>query len=74
MLYFNNSLPNTVKYIAIGKYTYVYVWYKNIVESTFLLVSEKRIGHPYLLRIRHCEVLYSLCILKEKYMYTPINY
>ena len=59
------DLPNTVKHIAIGKYTYVYIGNENIVKPTFLLVSKEGIRHPHLLRICHCEVLYPFYIGKN---------
>ena len=60
-----HNLPNTVKYIAVWKDTYVHIGHKDVVESTFLFISEKCIRHPNLLRICHGEVLYPFYIEKK---------
>ncbi len=50
-------MPDTIEDIAIGEDSNIDVGYENVVESALLLVSKKRVGHPYFPRVRHGEVL-----------------
>ena len=54
----NNTLPDTIEYVAVWKDTDVNVWNQNIVESSFFFVTKECIRHPHFFGVCHCEVLY----------------
>ena len=55
---YNNTLPDTIEYVAVWKDTDVNVWNQNIVESSFFFVTKECIRHPHFFGVCHCEVLY----------------